>query len=268
MNKLLLKKIILVLPILSTLAFTQPVGNSDFAYRKISNTAFKEGEKLKFRVHYGIINAAQITMAVDNEQATVSGRKTYKTTVEGQTFKSFDWAFKVRDKFESWIDAEALAPQRYAKSVREDNYTDKDYALYLHSIKKLKNTEGVLNIPAYTQDIASALYYARNLDLKNAKAGASFPIDIYLDNKVYNLSFKVVGKETIKSDIGKVKCIKLQPKLVVDRVFKKTDDMFVWVSDDDNKIPIRVQSAIKVGSIKVDITSYSGLKNSFTSLVK
>jgi hypothetical protein len=125
-----------------------------------------------------------------------------------------------------------------------------------------------MTIPTYTQDIASALYYARNLDLKNATVNQKFPIDIYLDNKVYNLNFTYLGKETIKTDLGKVKCIKLRPKLVVDRVFKGTNDMTVWISDDENKIPIRVQTEIQVGSVKVDITGYSNLKNDFTALVK
>jgi hypothetical protein len=85
---------------------------------------------------------------------------------------------------------------------------------------------------------------------------------------VYNLNFTYLGKETIKTDLGKVKCIKLRPKLVVDRVFKGTNDMTVWISDDENKIPIRVQTEIQVGSVKVDITGYSNLKNDFTALVK
>ncbi|MDG1098167.1 MAG: DUF3108 domain-containing protein [Bacteroidia bacterium] len=261
----------LVLCVFTTSAFqsSSPENQVDgFEFRTVKNTAFKEGEKLTFRVHYGFINAAKVTMNVDGSKSTVNKRKVYKTTVDGRTFKSFDWAFKVRDKFESWVDARSLAPLRYAKSVREDDYTDKDYAIFMHGNKKLKNTEGILNIPSYTQDIASALYYARNLDLQHAKKGDSYPINIYLDNTIYKLSFKVTGKEIIRSDIGKVRCIKLQPKLVVDRVFKGDDDMTIWVTDDANKIPIRIKSALKVGSIKVDLTKYSGLKNNFSSMVK
>jgi hypothetical protein len=238
-----------------------------FTYRKVANSAFKPGEKLTFRAHYGIINAGIITMSVGSTTTKVGNRNAYSMKVEGETLKTFDWAYKVRDKFESWVDDQSLAPLRYAKTVREDKYFDEDLAIYMHDKKKMRNSDGELAIPVYTQDIASALYYARNLDLKNAKLNQSFPIDVYLDNKVYNLSFTYIGKETIKTDLGKVRCIKLRPKLVVDRVFKNTNDMTVWVSDDDNKIPIRVQTEIKVGSIKVDITGYQNLKNSFTALV-
>lgn len=235
--------------------------------RKLSNNAFRVGEKLKFRVHYGLINAATISMAVD-QSTTINNRSAYAVRVEGETLKSFDWAYKVRDKFQSWVDAEALAPLRYAKTVRENKYFDEDIAIYMHDKKKMRNSDGELTMPAYTQDIASALFYARNLNFSNAYVNQVFPIDIYLDNKIYNLNFTYLGKETLSTDIGKVKCIKLRPKLVVDRVFKSSNDMTVWVSDDANHIPIRVQSAIKVGSLKVDITGYEGLKNTFTALEK
>ena len=76
-----------------------------------------------------------------------------------------------------------------------------------------------------------------------------------------------LGREVLKSDIGKIRCIKLRPQLIVDRVFKDADDMTLWVTDDENKIPVRVQSNLRVGSLKVDLIEYSGLKNSL-ALVK
>lgn len=251
-------------------SFSNPVQETStepFNFRKMNNQAFKVGEKLKFRVHYGIINAANITMAVD-QATSINGRDALAVRCEGETMKSFDWAYKVRDKFQSWIDAEALAPIRYAKTVRENKYYDEDLAIYMHDKKKLRNSDGEMAMPMYTQDIASVLYYARNLNFDKAKVNQVYPLDLYLDNKIYNLNFTYMGKETLNTDIGKVKCIKLRPKLVVDRVFKSSNDMTVWVSDDANHIPVRVQTAIKVGSLKVDITGYEGLRNAFTSLEK
>ena len=87
-------------------------------------------------------------------------------------------------------------------------------------------------------------YYARTIDFSNAYIGKTYPLDIYLDQKIYNLKFKYLGIETIKSDFGKVRCIKLRPQLVVDRVFKDEDDMTIWVSDDKNRLPIRVKTDI------------------------
>jgi len=195
-------------------------------------------------------------------------RKCFNVKAEGKTLKSFDWAYKVRDRFETYIDAEAMAPISYNKSVQEDKYTDNDLVTFKHNTKKLFGVKGMLDMPVYTHDVISSIYYVRNIDFSKSKVGDKFPLDVYLDNKIYNLGFKYAGKETISTDIGKVKCIKLVPTLIVDRVFKDQDDMTVWISDDDNKIPIRVKAKIMVGSIKVDLTSYSGLKNEFKALVK
>jgi hypothetical protein len=246
----------------------QATDDDDFAYRKMTNNAFTFNEKLTYRVHYGVINAASVSMEVASALVEKNDRKCYNIKAEGKTLKSFDWAYKVRDKFETFIDQEALAPLSYNKSVQEDNYTDNDYVNFKHNKKKLYGVKGILDMPAYTHDIISSLYYVRNIDFSKSKVGDKYPLDVYLDNKIYNLGFKYVGKETLNTDIGKVKCLKFIPTLVVDRVFKDQDDMTVWVSDDENKIPIRVKAKIMVGSVKVDLTSYSGLKNEFKALVK
>lgn len=239
-----------------------------FKYRKITNNAFTNNEKLEFRVHYGLINAASIVFEVGPTLVQKYDRKCFNVKAEGKTLKSFDWAYKVRDKFETYIDAEAIAPISYNKSVQEDKYTDNDLVTFKHNSKKLFGVKGILDMPVYTHDVISSIYYVRNIDFTKSKVGDKFPLDVYLDNKIYNLGFKYAGKETISTDIGKVKCIKLVPTLIVDRVFKDQEDMTVWISDDENKIPIRVKAKIMVGSIKVDLTSYSGLKNDFKALQK
>jgi hypothetical protein len=234
----------------------------------VNITSFTHGEKLEFRVHYGLINAANIVFEVTPTAVEKQERNCYNIKAEGKTLKSFDWAFKVRDKFETFVDKEWLAPVTYTKSVQEDKYLDNDLVNFKHNKKKLYGVKGVLDMPEYTHDVISAVYYVRNLDFSKSKVGDKFPLDVYLDNQIYNLGFKYDGKETLDTDIGKVKCIKLVPTLVVDRVFKDKDDMTVWISDDDNHIPVRVKAKIMVGSIKVDITKYSGLKNEFKALVK
>lgn len=243
-------------------------GEEAFTFRKMGNNAFTFNEKLEYRVHYGLINAASISMEVGPALVEKHDRKCYNIKAEGRTLKSFDWAYKVRDRFETFLDQDAMAPISYNKSVQEDNYLDNDLVTFKHSKKKLYGVKGVLDMPEYTHDIISSLYYVRNLDFSKARSGDKFPIDVYLDNKIYNLGFKFMGRETIHTDIGKVRCLKFVPILVVDRVFKDQDDMTVWVSDDENKIPIRVKAKIMVGSVKVDITAYKGLKNEFSSLVK
>jgi hypothetical protein len=268
----LLSSLVLTGAVLSSFTIESSISSSNaedvFKYRKIINSAFTNNEKLEFRVHYGLINAASIVFEVGPALVQKYDRKCFNIKAEGKTLKSFDWAYKVRDRFETYIDAEAMAPISYNKSVQEDKYTDNDLVTFRHNSKKLFGVKGILDMPVYTHDVISSIYYVRNIDFSKSKVGDKFPLDVYLDNKIYNLGFKYAGKETIATDIGKVKCIKLVPTLIVDRVFKDQDDMTVWISDDENKIPVRVKAKIMVGSIKVDLTSYSGLKNEFKALVK
>ncbi len=246
-----------------------PEDSAVFKHRIMENKAFELGEKLYYRVHYGIINAAKISIKIDDSYASYKEKEAYHIAINGYTLRAFDWMFKVRDKFDSYVDKGSLAPLKYTKVVRENKYKDVDYAVFVPELSQIytqKAKDGkIATKKGYTYDIASALLYVRNLDFSNAKNGNTFPINIYLDNTIYELSFKYAGKETIKSDVGKVKCIKLIPKLVVDRVFGDEEAMTVWVSDDENRIPIRVKADLKVGSIKVDLTSHSGLKNTFSS---
>ncbi|PCJ64632.1 MAG: hypothetical protein COA58_12910 [Bacteroidetes bacterium] len=233
--------------------------------REKDNEAFTYGEELKFRVHYGWINAASVKVKVADKPVMIKGRPTYNVSAYGKTFRSFDWAFRVRDHFVSYIDSQSIAPLKYYKKVEEDNYRDDDLVYYDHEKKKLKGKKKDMDMPAYLQDIVSSIFYARTIDFSKAKIGQSFPIDIYLDQEIYNLKFKYIGQEVIKSDLGKVNCYKLRPQLVVDRVFKDEDDMTIWISADANKIPIRVKANIYIGSVKIDITSANGLRNPFSS---
>lgn len=261
------KIIAMVMLVVFNFSFTQKENNA-FKFRSQNNKSFGYGEKLSYRVHYGWINAAEISMRVDDTSVLINNRPTYHIIASGKTNKSFDWMYTVRDRFESYVDTTGIAPLKYFKTVREDKYTDTDLVYYDHETEKLKGLKKNMDMPVYVQDIVSGTYYARTIDFSNAYVGQTYPLNIYLDQKIYNLKFKYLGKETIKTDFGKVRCIKLRPQLVVDRVFKDEDDMTVWVSDDDNRLPMRVQTDLWVGSLKVDLTDYTGLANPFSSKVK
>lgn len=250
--------------ILSTTAFKQST-MEHAALREYKNVAFTYGEELRYRVHYGWINAATIKIKVADKPIKISGRPTYNITAYGRTNKAFDWAYRVRDHFETYLDSQSIAPLKYYKNVTEDRYHDEDLVYYDHEKQWLKGKKKSMEIPAYLQDIVSGIFYARTIDFSQAKLGQTFPITIYLDQEIYPLQFKYIGKETIKTDLGKLRCIKLRPKLVVDRVFKDEDDMTIWITDDANKIPVRVKSEIYIGSLDIDITNAKGLRNPLDS---
>jgi hypothetical protein len=258
MNKL--KYTFFVIAALLQFSFTN---DSGFQYRNQTNQAFTFGEELKYKIHYGFINAAVATISVDPKPVDVNGRSTYHITAKGRTLSGFDWMYKVRDHFETWVDTESMAPLKYFKTVREDKYRDTDLVFYNHAEESLRGKKKDMEMPRYAQDVVSAMYYARTLDFSKAKKGDAFPINIYLDQEIYSLKFKFLGRQTIKTKFGRIKCLKIRPQVVADRVFKDEDSMTIWVSDDANRVPVRVSSSLWVGAIKCDLVGHKGLMHPF-----
>lgn len=229
--------------------------------RKINNKAFKRGEVLKYRVHYGIMNAGEAVIQILEEDRKIGGRSTFHVVGTGYTISAFDWFYKVRDKYESYIDEDAILPWVFIRRVNEGGYLiNQDYVFNHH--KNLVDANGkIFSAPEDVQDMISAFYYARTIDFSNAKKGDVFSIVSFVDNEVFELKIKYVGKETIKSDIGKIRCIKFRPIVQQGRVFKKEEDLNVWITDDLNRIPVRAEAKILVGSVKMDLMQYSNLAN-------
>lgn len=226
------------------------------------NKAFKQGEVLTYRMHYGMLNAGVAVLEVKPDLIEVSGRKVYHIVGSGYTIGSTDWFFKVRDRYETYIDKDAMLPWLFVRRVDEGGYKfSQDYA-FNHYTKKVDigNNEK-FDIPAGIQDMVSAFYSARNMDLSNAKAGDLFSITCFVDKEIWPLKIKFIGKETIDTDIGKFRCLKFRPIVQKGRVFKKEEDLNVWISDDDNHLPMRVKADVLIGSIKMDITSAKNLAN-------
>lgn len=227
--------------------------------RTYKNEAFQKGEFLKFKLHYGIINAGWATLEVKNEDKNFGGRPAYHVVGIGESEGAFDWFFKVRDRYESYIDQKAIAPWVFIRRVDEGGYKINQNYVFNH-YKKSVNADGKhFDVPAYTQDMLSAFYYTRCIDFSNAKPGEVFSLDSFVDNELYPTKMRFVGKETIKTDLGTFRCLKFRPIVQRGRVFKKEEDLNVWVTDDKNHIPIRAQAELLVGSIKMDLTEYKNL---------
>ena len=232
------------------------------------NEAFKEGEILSYKLHYGIIDAGIATLEVKPEIMDVSGRHVYHVVGNGYSRGAFDWFFKVRDRYETFIDKDALLPWMFVRRVYEGGVViNQDYT-FNHYTNKVDVGEGEkVDVPEGTQDMISAFYSARNLDLSNAKEGDVFLINSIVDKEIWPMKIRYVGKDEIKTEIGKFKCLKFRPIVQKGRIFKHEDDLNVWISDDKNHVPLRAQAKLLVGSIKLDIISVKNLANP-TSEVK
>src|SRR6185436_1096516 len=207
-----MKKLILVVFILSAFSTAQSAGQK--VLRTINNQAFRPGEKLKFRIHYGFVDAGEATLEVSKDMKNIGGRDCYHVIGNGRTKGAFDWFFEVRDRYESVIDKQALVPWLFVRRVNEGGYIINQNVSFNHFHDSASSEKKTIAIPENTQDLISAFYYARNIDFSSAKEGDVFPITGYLDDEVIPLNLKYLGKEDVESKKGTFHCIKVRPMLM------------------------------------------------------
>lgn len=241
-------------------------------YPTVTEPTFKRGELLTYRVHYGIIDAGEATIEVASDAPAFAGKSTYHLVGRGKSTGTFDWFFKVRDRYDSYVDEETLLPRFFMRRVDEGGFIiNQDYLFNqsksMVSVKrdgtdKPRNvSDKSFEIPANTHDILSAFYYARTIDFSSLKPGDVVTVNTFFDEEIFPLSMKVVGREVLKTKAGKIHCIKIRPGIQKGRVFKEEEDLTLWVSDDKNRIPVRLQANVLVGSIKMDLKEYKNLAN-------
>ena len=251
-----MKKLTIIILLFTTSIFAQPI---------IKNTPFKVGEWLKFELHYGALTAGYSSLEVQQDSLTdllvVEGK--------GWTVGMFKWFFKVEDNYKTYINKQTLLPEYFKRNVYEGGYTIKreiEFNRDIDSVKvfDLKNeTDTTIVITDCTGDMISSFYYARSLSADTLKNGDLLPFDVFMDNEIFKFNLKFLGREIVDTKFGKIKCLKFSPRVQGGRVFKDDESVLLWVTDDRNKIPIRIKSALRVGSIKIDLDAYRGLKYPF-----
>ena len=239
-------------------------------YCSIVNTSFKNLEKLYYRVYYNMgviwIHAGNVSFSVNQKQ--LEGKEVFHIVGDGKTNKSYEWFYKVRDKYETYIDTKTLLPLKFIRDVNEGGYTIYSDVSFNHATGKAITGDTSYAIPKCVQDVVSAIYYSRNVDYSKYSVGDKIPFSMFLDDKVYNLYIRYMGKEQIKTKYGVFNTIKFNPLLIEGTIFKGGEKMMVWVSDDENKIPVRIESPIMVGSIKVDLMGYEHIRNPLKGLIR
>ncbi len=250
-------------------AFLQ-VHAQEIKYRKIDkeNVVFQPGEKLVYKVKYGWVTAGTATFEIAPEMYKYKNRLCYKFHGEGRSAKSFDWFYKVRDLFDSYVDAEGIFPHYYVREVNEGDFHYYDRVEFDHVAGKIKGKQGIFKASPYTQDMLSSFYYARTINFDYLKPGDTYYIDVFLDDNVYKLGMYYLGKEEIETKFGKMRCLKVAPLLVAGRVFKGEKDMIIWITDDKNKIPVRIESPVIIGRITAELIKAKGLKFPMEAKVK
>ena len=248
------------------LLFTVFVLSNSFDTLQVDS--YTVGEFVKLRIHYGLINAGYATLEV--KDAELNGKKMHHVVGKGYTSGMTKMMFKVVDNYESYFNKETNKPYVFIRNINEGGYT-KNQQGYFNQInntvlvKDYKHkTEKTFNVPENVQDIVSSFYYLRNHPkIDKLAVGEAITIDMFFDDETTKFKLKFIGRENITTKFGVVPSMVFRPLVQSGRVFKEQESLTVWISDDGNKIPLRIKASLAVGSIKADIDAYKGLKNSF-----
>ncbi|CAZ95497.1 DUF3108 domain-containing protein [Zobellia galactanivorans] len=239
------------------------------SYSQQSKSAFQPGEWLKFRMHYGFLNASYATLHL--KTSDIDGIPVYHVVGKGRTTGFASVFFKVDDTYESYFGKEDGRPYRFIRKIDEGGYTKdieinfdyKEDKAVLYD--KKHNKKYKFELKDSIQDLLSAFYYLRNnYEPSDLVVGEAIKLKmLYDDDGIFNFKLKYLGTEILKTKFGKVECYKFRPLVQSGRVFKERESLSLWVSADDNRIPIRIQADLAVGSIKADLDGYNGLKHQF-----
>jgi hypothetical protein len=253
-----------LLPTLFLLALLSSSGKEVFPVT--DNDAFAVGEKLRYHLSYGLIDAVEATLYLKWTDRKGHGRPLYHAVAKGYSINTFDNVFHVDDTYESYLDQRSIMPWFFKRRVDEGGYKiSQDYTFHHQSETVETNKGKTFKIPMGAQDMISAFYYARTLDFKGAKKGQTFSFPIFMDNEVFTLKIKYLTDQVIETNKGKFKCHKFVPLVQTGRYFKDEEDVQFWVTADANRIPVLVKAKLPVGVVRLHLVGYTNLRNPLTS---
>jgi hypothetical protein len=240
------------------------------SYRTVQNSAFVRGEKLSFKVAFnsaltGNITGGKATLEVTDDNKIINGRSTYHVIGDGKSTGFIELFYKIHDRFESYFDQDAIIAWQFSRRTRENSYKKDDMVIFRQNDHLGVSLSKIMKIPANCQDVISAFYYARTLDISGLKPGEVIEIPFFLDDSVYHSRVIFKGRETVKTRLGTFRCVAFRPMVATGYAFDDPYPITVWITDDNNRLPVLIESEQSVGRARVELTSYSGLANPITA---
>jgi len=230
------------------------------------NLPYKLGEYSEFTISFGLIDVGYADLEIV-ETIKIGNKNTFHIVGKGKTTRFFDFVFKVRDIYETYIDTSTLLPLKFIREISEGGYCINQKYNFFHSDSIVQTQDSIFKIPINTQDMLSALFYARTFNKANLKKSNSFFVPIFMDDENYFLEILYLENEILESKWGKVNCMVFKPKMQEGRVFEDEETMKVWITDDPNHLLMKVETKIWAGTIRAILTDYKLLKTPL-SIVK
>jgi hypothetical protein len=235
------------------------------------NTSYAPGEELEYRVHFGVFTVGKAITRVDKQLQTYNGRTCYKVDAYGETSDWISWVAKVDDNWGAYLDTTTLLTHMAWRKLREGKYRRDEQAFFDHQKNKVevkvKNRDtGAMesktyDVPANAKDLVAGFLFLRIIDFKRVAIGDTLTISGFLEDAHYNLKIIYTGKEVIETKMGKIPCIRIRPIMPKNSLFDGENSVACWISDDMNRIPIRLQAKMFIGNTGLELVGFRGLRN-------
>tara|TARA_B100001057_G_C22862641_1_gene955201 strand:- start:2707 stop:3534 length:828 start_codon:yes stop_codon:yes gene_type:complete len=258
----------------SSVSYTQ-ILNSNLIENKLYNKtfdAYKSGELLEYTLQYGFFNTSYASLEIKEEK--LEEELVHRATAVGKTTGLARLFFKVDDLYEAFFPIDKVKPIKSIRDIYEGGYTRKAETYYDDNSKtatilnKITNERKIINLENNYQDIVSTFYFLRkHLDITELNKGDLIGVNIFFDQQNYPFKMKFLGIENLKTRFGLIECMKLNPYMEAGRVFRSNKGLELWVTNDDNRIPIKVRANLRVGTITADLTSFRGIANPFKIII-
>ena len=227
---------------------------------KTKEVAFKAGEQITYKLKYGIFSAAEAVVKVENTPLKFNGHPALHINANAKTSGTFNLLFKVRNEYHSYIDPVTLLPYYYSENRQESKYKHSDRVTFDRDKNVITADKGNFPFKGNVFDFLSCYYFARNVDVTGLKIGEKLELRYFLEDGIHSLIITYMGKEQVKCDLGTFNCLKFNPTIIPGRIFKKNSKLYLWITDDKNRIPIKAHVELIVGSLVMDLSQASGLK--------
>lgn len=236
-----------------------------FSQQLKKESVFSDKEFLEFKIKYLSFNTSTATLS--SSKTMLEGKPVYHIVGEGRSSKFLSLFFKIKDRYETYIDTSSYLPYRFVRNINEGGYT-KDIVIDFNQEKqkatvnnRKHKTVKTFDTALPIHDMVSSFYYLRNtIDINTLQKGQEKHLTMFFDEQNYKFKLKYLGDEIIRTKFGKINCMRFRPSVMADRVFKEEESLSVWISKDKNLIPVQISADLAVGALTAVLNTYEGLK--------